>query len=572
MNTPAALGMLGCLTGLLLVLPGATAAAQDRPVGPGFQSRSEARGARAAAATSQPLATLTAIEVLKAGGSAVDAAIAANAMLSLVEPTGCGLGGDLFAILWDAEEGIVGFNGSGRSPRGLTLEMLRGMGLRQIPAHGPLPISVPGCVDGWFALHSRFGRLPMERLLAPTIEAAREGFVLTPVIADAWQRGVQILGRFDDFREQFTLDGQAPVAGQLWRNPGLAFTLEQIAAHGREGFYSGAIAERIVSAVQAEGGFLSLEDLTEHVGEWVTPISTRYRQVTLHELPPNGQGITALQQLNLLAGYDLAKLGFGSAEHLHYFVETKKLAFEDRARLIADPSFFPAPVERLLSEEYAAERRELINPERAAARHAPGLAAFEEGDTIILACADERGQMIALIQSNYRGMGSGIAPAGLGFVLQDRGELFDLEPGRPNSYAPGKRPFHTIIPALLTKDEQPWVAFGVMGGATQPQMHAWITCNLVDFGMGLQAAGDAPRCLHRGSSEPTGERMLDGGRIALESGLADWEQVRALLRRGHKVEWVDGEFGGYQAVGRDLVHGTLQAASEMRKDGLAIAY
>jgi gamma-glutamyltranspeptidase/glutathione hydrolase len=548
------------------------ATAQDRPVGPAFQTRSEVRGARGAVATSQPLASWAALRVLEDGGSAVDAAIAANAMLSLVEPTGCGLGGDLFAIVWDPSTGSVGYNGSGRSPAALTLDMLRAQGLTKIPSHGALPITVPGCVEGWFALHGRFGRLTMARLLAPAIESAQEGFVLTPVIADAWQRNAQTLARFSDFKAQFTADGRAPEAGQLWRNPGLAFTLGQIAERGQEGFYQGEIAARIAQAVQSNGGFLGVEDLAQHKGEWVEPIATKYRGIELLELPPNGQGITALQQLNLMEGFDLAGFGFGSAEHVHHFIECKKLAFEDRARLIADPDFAAAPMERLLSKEYAAERRRLIDPERAAARYSPGISAFDEGDTIILACADKHGQMIALIQSNYRGMGSGIAPAGLGFVLQDRGELFDLEPGRPNSYAPQKRPFHTIIPALITKDGQPWVAFGVMGGATQPQMHAWITSNLVDFGMGLQAAGDAPRLVHRGSSEPTGERMLDGGRVALESGLADWELVRAVVRRGHKVDWVDGDFGGYQAVARDLEHGTWQAASECRKDGQALAF
>jgi gamma-glutamyltranspeptidase/glutathione hydrolase len=564
-------GLAACAALLLSATP-LPALAQDRPVGPGFQTRSEVRGARGAAATSQPLATLTAIEVLKAGGSAVDAAIAANAVLALVEPTGCGLGGDLFALVHDPEQGIAGYNGSGRSPAGLSAELLAERGIRRMPAHGPLPVTVPGCVDGWFALHERFGRRSMAELLAPAITAARDGFVLTPVIAEAWRRNAPSLERFAGFRAQFTDQGRTPEAGELWRNPGLASTLEALVEGGREAFYTGEIATRIGAEVAAEGGFLTAADLAAHQGEWVEPLSRAYRGVVLHELPPNGHGITALQHLALLEGFDLAALRFGSAEHLHLFIETKKLCFEDRARLIADPGYFPAPIERLLSDAYAAERRALIDPKRAAKRQAPGVQAFDEGDTIILATADARGQMVALIQSNYRGMGSGIAPAGLGFVLQDRGELFDLAPGRPNSYAPGKRPFHTIIPALLTRGGQPWVAFGVMGGATQPQMHAWVTSNLVDFGMGLQAAGDAPRAIHRGSSEPTGERMLDGGVVHLESGLADWEVVRELLRRGHRIEWNDGEFGGYQAVARDLVHGTWLAASESRKDGLALAY
>ncbi len=561
--------LLAALAALLLVSP---APAGDRITGRTFATRSEVLATHGMVATSQPLATQAGLEILRAGGSAVDAAIAANAVLGLVEPTGCGIGGDLFAIVWDpAEERLVGLNASGRSPRSLTLEPLRGLDLEKIPSHGPLPVSVPGCVDGWFELHGRFGKLPMEEVLAPAIRYAREGAPITQLIAYYWARSVPILSPYPGFREQMTIDGRAPREGELWRNPNLADTLERIAREGRDVFYRGEIARRIADFMQAHGGFLSYEDLASHHSEWVEPVSTSYRGVELWELPPNGQGIAALQILNVLEGFDLAGAGFGSPDHVHWFVEAKKLAFEDRARFYADPDFVDVPVERLISKEYAAERRKLIDPERAAERYDAGNPALEEGDTIYLCAADEAGQMVSLIQSNYRGMGSGMTPDGLGFVLQDRGELFDLTPGRANSYAPGKRPFHTIIPAFLTRDGEPWVAFGVMGGATQPQAHAQIVMNLVDFGMNLQEAGDAPRILHQGSSQPTGERMTGSGRVLLESGFP-YETIRELVERRHSVGWAVGPYGGYQAILRDPATGVYHGASESRKDGQAAGY
>ncbi|MCB9914893.1 MAG: gamma-glutamyltransferase [Planctomycetes bacterium] len=553
----------------LLALP---AVAGDRITGAPFATRSEVLATHGMVATSQPLATQAALDVLKAGGNAVDAALCANAVLGLVEPTGNGIGGDLFAIVWDAKtRQLHGYNGSGRSPRALTLEHLRALGLEHVPATGPLPVSVPGCVDGWFALHERFGSLPMSAVLAPAIRYAREGFPVTQLIAHYWDLSVPRLAPYPGFVEQMTLDGRAPREGELWRNANLARTLEALAEGGRAAFYEGAIAHTIADYVQAQGGFLAYEDLATHRGEWVAPISTSYRGVELWELPPNGQGLAALQILNVLEGYDLAAMGFGSADHVHAFVEAKKLAFEDRAAFYADPDVVDVPVARLVSKAYAAERRALVDMQRAAKRYAAGHAALEEGDTIYLCTADAAGNMVSLIQSNYRGMGSGMTPPGLGFVLQDRGELFDLEPGRANTYAPGKRPFHTIIPAFLTKDGEPWVAFGVMGGATQPQAHAQIVMNLVDFGMNLQEAGDAPRILHSGSSQPTGERMTDGGEVALESGFA-YATIRELVQRGHKLVWEVGPYGGYQAILRDPATGVLHGASESRKDGQAAGW
>ncbi len=551
---------------------GRSARGQDRDVGAPFATRSEVIAKQGMAATSQPLATQTAVDVLRRGGTAADAAIAANAVLALVEPTGCGLGGDLFALVWSAKERrLFGVNGSGRSPRALTLEKLRSLGFERIPSTGAVPITVPGCVDGWFELHRRFGKLPLSELFAPAIAYARDGFPLSEVIARAWERSGKLLAEQPGFREQFLPDGRAPRKGELFRNPNLARTLELIAEGGRDVFYRGEIARAIANFVQAHGGFLSYEDLAAHRSEWVEPLSTSYRGYDVWELPPNGQGITVLQMLNLLEGYDLERLGPGSAEYLHLLIEAKKVAFADQARWIADPQFAALPLERLVSKDYAAERRKLIDPKRAAKSVAPGNAALSEGDTIYLATADAAGNMVSLIQSNFRGMGSGVAPANLGFVLQDRGELFDLEPGRPNSYAPEKRPFHTIIPGFVTKDGEPWMSFGVMGGDFQPQGQVQVLVNLIDFGLNLQEAGDAPRIAHHGASEATGERMEDGGSVSLESGFAP-AVIEELQRLGHAIESRRGAYGGYQAIRVDPKTRVYTGASESRKDGQAAGF
>ncbi|MCC7014795.1 MAG: gamma-glutamyltransferase [Planctomycetes bacterium] len=543
----------------------------DRITGKPFATRSEVIAQHGMAATSIPLATLAAVDTLRAGGSAVDAAIAANAMQALLEPTGCGLGGDMFALVWDpAKKELVGFNGSGRSPASLTLEELHARKLSHIPPLGPLPVSVPGCVDGWFQLHARFGKLPMERVLAPAIQAARNGAPVTELVAHYWARGAEKLREYPGFAETFLPAGKAPAKGDVFANPRLAATLEALVKGGRDAFYKGDIARRIDAYMKANGGFLSYEDLAEHSGEWVTPVSIGYRGYDVWELPPNGQGIAALQMLELLEGFDVAGAGFGSTQHVHRFVEAKKLAFEDRARLYADPRFMTTSVEALISERYAAERRKLIGA-RAAKSQPVGNPALEDGDTIYLTTADASGMMVSWIQSNYRGMGSGMTPGDLGFVLQDRGEMFDLTPGRANSYAPRKRPFHTIIPAFVTKNGEPFLSFGVMGGATQPQGHVQIVMNIVDFGMNIQEAGDAPRILHDGSSEPTGERMTEGGRVYLESGFEP-EVVRELVQRGHDVGVNVGDFGGYQAIRWDPERRVYLGASESRKDGCALGY
>jgi gamma-glutamyltranspeptidase/glutathione hydrolase len=546
--------------------------AGDRLTGEPFATRSEVIAPHGMAATSQPLATQIALDILKAGGSAVDAAIAANAALGLMEPVGCGIGGDLFAIVWDAEkQELAGLDASGRSPKSLTLDHFRREGIDKIPAFGPLPVSVPGAVDGWFELHGRYGKLPMAEVLAPAIRYAREGFPLSEVIAYYWGRNAEFLKDYPGFAEIFMPGGKAPGKGEMFRNPFLADTYEKIAEGGRDVFYQGEIARSIADYMAAQGGFLSYEDLAEHRSEWIDPVSTNYRGYDLWELPPQGQGIAALQILNILEAYDLSAMGFGSTEYVHAFVEAKKLAFEDRARFYADMQFVDVPVEGLISKDYAERRRALIDLERAAQSYPAGDDQLEEGDTIYLTTADADGNMVSLIQSNYRGMGSGMTPGRLGFVLQDRGELFSLVEGHANVYAPGKRPFHTIIPAFVTKDGKPHMSFGVMGGAMQPQGHAQILINMIDFGMNLQEAGDAPRIRHTGSSQPTGERMSDGGVVNLESGFPI-ETAYELRRMGHDVKIQRGGYGGYQAILRDHEQGVYVGASESRKDGHAAGF
>jgi gamma-glutamyltranspeptidase/glutathione hydrolase len=525
------------------------------------------------AATSQPLATQIALDILKEGGHAVDAAIAANAALGLMEPTGNGIGGDLFAIVWDAErEELVGLNASGRAPALMTLEYFQKHDIDEIPPYGPLPVTVPGAVDGWFELHGRYGELPMAQLLAPTIAYARDGFPVTEYIASRMAVSEKRLGGYPGFAETYmTVDGHVPKKGDVFRNPRLANTLEAIVAGGRDAFYKGDIARRIDSYMTEQGGLLRYEDLATHTSEWVTPLSTNYRGWEVYELPPSGQGIAALQILNILEGYDISSMGFASSEYLHTLVEAKKIAYEDRAKYYADMDFVDVPVAKLISKDYANERRQLISPDKAAQSVPAGDARLESGDTIYLTVADDAGNMVSLIQSNYRGMGSGMTPGDLGFILQDRGELFALEEGHANVVEPGKRPFHTIIPAFVMKDGKPLISFGLMGGAMQPQGHAQIIVNMVDFGMNLQEAGDAARINHKGSSQPTGSVMSDGGVLHLETGFN--QQTRdALEALGHTLGDSDGSFGGYQAIMWDAVEGVYYGASEVRKDGQAAGY
>ena len=545
--------------------------AQDRVNGATFQTRSPVLAEHGMVCTSHPLASQIGLDILKQGGNAIDAAIAANAALGLMEPTGCGVGGDLFAIVWDAKtQKLYGLNGSGRSPKSMTLDTLKAMGLEKIPAYGPLPVSVPGAVDGWTSLHDKFGSMPLKKILAPAIGYAEEGFPVTELIG-------YYLGSIDRFsrmgypniKETYydPNGGQRPKNGDRYRNPALANTYRAIARKGREGFYEGEVAQTITTFIKEQGGFLSLEDLSSHRSQWVEPVSVNYRGYDVWELPPNGQGIAALQLLNILENKDFSDVRWGSEEHLHLFTEAKKRVFEDRAKYYADMDMAEVPVEALLSKEYAAENFNELKP-YASTYDAGEISA---GETIYLTVADKDGNMISLIQSNYRGMGSGMVPPGLGFMLQDRGELFSLEEGYNNTYEPGKRPFHTIIPAFITKDGAPLMSFGVMGGDFQPQGHAQIVMNMVDYGMNVQEAGDAPRWDHSGGSSPVTGPSTDKGEVHVESGIP-YETVRGLMGRGHKVGFARGIYGGYQAIYRDPETGFYHGASESRKDGQAVGY
>ena len=545
--------------------------AQDRVNGATFQTRSPVLAEHGMVCASHPLASQIGLDILKQGGNAIDAAIAANAALGLMEPTGCGVGGDLFAIVWDAKtQKLYGLNGSGRSPKSMTLDTLKAMGFEKIPAYGPLPVSVPGAVDGWTSLHDKFGSMPLKKILAPAIGYAEEGFPVTELIG-------YYLGSIDRFsrmgypniKETYydPNGGERPKNGDRYRNPALANTYRAIARKGREGFYEGEVAQTITSFIKEQGGFLSLEDLSSHRSQWVEPVSVNYRGYDVWELPPNGQGIAALQLLNILENKDFSEVRWGSEEHLHLFTEAKKRVFEDRAKYYADMDMAEVPVEALLSKEYAAENFNELKP-YASTYDAGEISA---GETIYLTVADKDGNMISLIQSNYRGMGSGMVPPGLGFMLQDRGELFSLEEGYNNTYEPGKRPFHTIIPAFITKDGAPLMSFGVMGGDFQPQGHAQIVMNMVDYGMNVQEAGDAPRWDHSGGSSPVTGPSTHKGEVHVESGIP-YETVRGLMGRGHKVGFARGIYGGYQAIYRDPETGFYHGASESRKDGQAVGY
>jgi gamma-glutamyltranspeptidase/glutathione hydrolase len=546
------------------------AAAHDRPSGPAHKTRSAVMARQGMAATSQPLATATAIRVLQQGGNAVDAAIAANAVLGVVEPMSCGLGGDLFAIVWDSKtKKLVGLNASGRSPAAATIDLFKSKGLSAIPTHGPLSWSVPGCVDGWDQLLKRFGTKTWSEVLGPAIGYAESGFPVSEIIAGNWHAAERSLKAVATSAKCFLPSGIAPAPGSVFRNLDLARSLRTIASGGRDAFYKGPLAEAIVQYSGTVGGLFSREDFAEHTSSFVDPVSVNYRGYDVWELPPNGQGIAALQMLNLLEAYDLKALGPQSAEALHLMIEAKKLAYEDRAKYYADPAFGPLPVATLISKPYAAGRRSGIKREQANLHPMAGEPA--QADTIYLTVVDRDFNCVSLIQSNFDGFGSDHVPAGLGFVLQNRGCLFALDPTHLNRLEPKKRPFHTIIPGFVTKDGKPWLSFGLMGGDMQAQGHAQVICNMIDFGMDVQEAGDAPRFRHFGSSEPTGQPAKGGGSVALESGITE-ETRRRLEAKGHHLEEAPGSFGGYQAIRIDLERGVLIGGSDPRKDGCAMGY
>ena len=540
----------------------------ERIIGKDFATRSEVIATNGMAATSHPLATQAAIDVLKDGGNAIDAAIAANAVLGLVEPTGCGIGGDLFAIVWiEEDKKLYGLNSSGPAPQDMSIKKLKAMGIEKIPPYGALPVTVPGAVAGWTALHKRFGNKSFDKLFNNAIYYAENGFPITEVVGYYLQLSSERYKDYPNFKDVWMPNSKVLQKGDIFINKDLAKTYKQIAESYGASFYSGNIAKTISTFIKEQGGFLTIDDLQKYKPEWINPVSTNYRGFDIWELPPNGQGIAALQILNILEQYDVSNMGHNSAEYIHLFTEAKKLAYEDRAKYYADMNFADVPVEELISKEYALERKKLINLKKSASSYNSGI--FEDGDTIYMTVADKDGNMVSLIQSNYRGMGSGMVPPNLGFMLQDRGEMFSLDPEHRNSLKGGKRPFHTIIPAFITKEDKPFISFGLMGGGMQPQGHAQIVINIVDFQMNLQEAGDAPRIRHFGSSEPTGETMMNGGFLSLESGIDD--QVRSeLMMLGHKLKDEKGGYGGYQAIMK--IDEVYFGASESRKDGHASGY
>lgn len=522
---------------------------------------------------SQPLAVQVGVAVLRDGGSAVDAAIATNACLGPMEPTACGLGGDLFAIVYDPREGeLAGLNASGRAPLSASIDRIPPEADGTIPLHSVYAWSVPGCMDGWFALHGRYGKLPLERLLTPAIDYAEVGFPLSPVIAMEWAAGARQHGAKEGFADVFMPAGRSPKAGERFRNPALAQTLRDVVRSG-PAFFRGRFAAEVSAYSRANGGFFAEEDFERNEPTWVAPVSTNYRGLTVHELPPNGQGIAALQILNILENFDLTSMGRDSAEFWHTMVEAKKLAYADRAKYYADPAFAAVPVQELISKDYARKRATLIDPDRAALIDAPGdPLALSRRETTYLCAADRDGMMVSFIQSNYTGFGSGYAVPALGIGLQNRGGGFSLDPGHANRLEPGKRPFQTIIPAFASRDGVPVMPFGLMGGDMQPQGHAQVVVNLVDFGMNLQEAGDAIRFRHLGSSEPTGTKMTDGGTVYIEDGLSQ-SAADGLKRRGHRLgRQVTAQYGGYQAIWRDTESGVYCGATESRKDGCALGY
>jgi gamma-glutamyltranspeptidase / glutathione hydrolase len=560
---------------ILLILSACTSLyAQDRLTGKSFATRSVVMAQHGMACTSHPLATEAAIDVLKKGGNAIDAAIAANAVLGVTDPEMNGIGGDLFAIVYDAKtKKLYGLNASGRSPYNLTLEILKQNGKQFIPSHGPLSVSVPGCVDGWYRLHGRFGKLPMTAILSYAVNYARNGF---PVADEAAFQYANLKGRYGsnpNVQQVFMPNGAAPKRGDVFKNPQLANSLEKIAIGGRDVFYKGAIAKTIDAFMKKNDGYLSYKDLADHTSEWVEPVSTTYRGYRVWELPPNGQGITVLQMLNILENFDFSKIEFGSAEDIHLFTEAKRLAYEDRAKYYADPAFAKIPVDALISKHYGAERAKLIDMQKASPNFTAGDDnALKGGETIYLTVADDDGNMVSLIQSNFSAFGSGMMPDSLGFFLQNRGSLFSLQEGQNNTFSPHKRPFHTIIPAFVTKDDEPYMSFGVMGGGFQPEGQVQVLMNMIDFGMTIQEAGDAPRMRHEGSSEPTGQASEGVGTIYLESGFSP-ETIRDLLQMGYQVAaGTPGDFGGYQCIKFDATQHVYHGASDPRKDGMAAGY
>jgi gamma-glutamyltranspeptidase/glutathione hydrolase len=565
--------LLLALVLVFLLISFSMVTAERQPVAPGRSGRSVVMAPQGMVATSQPLAAQAGLEILRKGGNAIDAAIAANAVIGLTEPMSCGIGGDLFVIVWDAKtQKLYGLNGSGRAPYQATREYFADKGLKEIPTTGPLSWSVPGCVDGWETLRAKLGSMSLEQILEPGIRYAEQGFPVSEMIAGSWETAEGTLRRHPDTARTYLIDGQAPRAGEVFKNPYLAKTYREIAKHGRDAFYKGRLAKEMVAFSEKSGGLFSMKDFENHTSTWVEPVSTSYRGHQVWELPPAGQGIAVLQMLNVLEGYDLKKLGPTSPDYWHLLLEAKKLAYADRAKFYADPAFAKVPTAELISKPYADTRRKLIDMNKALTKLDPGDPKLGKADTIYLTVVDKDRNCVSLIQSNYYGFGSGLVPGELGFALQNRGTLFALDPKHLNTLEPHKRPFHTIIPAMVTKDGKPWFVFGVMGGDMQPQGHVQVLVNLIDFGMNVQAAGEAPRVEHLGSATPTGNPgSATGGTVVAEVGL-DPEIVEDLKKRGHHVVWTKRNGGGYQGILIDPKTNMLHGGSEARKDGCAVGY
>jgi gamma-glutamyltranspeptidase / glutathione hydrolase len=546
--------------------------AGDRPAGNPRGTRSVVMARKGAIATSQPLATAAGLRVLQSGGNAIDAAVTAAAVLAVVEPTMNGAGGDLFAIVYSAKDRKVhGLNASGRAPAAATPEEFKKRNVQKIPLRGELSVSVPGVVDGWSELLSKHGTRTLAQALEPAISYARDGYAVSEIIADQWKSVETVLSHDPKAAAIYLPGGKAPAPGDVFKNPALAASLELIAKGGRDVFYKGVIAKAIADDMQRRNGLITAADLAAHHADWVEPLSTTYRGYQVMELPPNTQGIAALEMLNIMEGFDLKALGHNSAAYLHLMVEAKRIAFADRGAWLGDAGSTPAKaLERMLSKDYAAQRRKEINADRAAAEYKPlsiegrttpddGEAPVGRGDTIYLTAADSEGNVISLIQSLYETFGSGIVAGDTGIVLHNRGNLFSLTPGHPNVIAPGKRPFHTLIPAMVLKDGTPWVSFGVMGGDMQAQGHAQVLANLIDFGMNIQEAGEAARFRHSGAG------------LALESAFS--ADARAgLAARGHKLIDSSGVWGGFQGILIDPKTRVLMAGSDPRKDGMAAGW
>ncbi len=532
--------------------------------------RSEVIAKKGIAATSHPLATQTALDILKRGGNAIDAAIAANALLGLIEPTACGIGGDAFAVIWDAKtQRLYGINGSGKAPSNLSFDYFKKQKIRDIPSEGPLSLTVPGCVGTWQKMHEKFGKLSLEEILAPAIAYSDDGFPVSEMVAKNMALQAERLKKYSGFSKIYMPNDSLPKKGDLFKNPALAVTYRRLAEAGLRNFYDGEIADEMVEYVKTQGGFLSVSDFNAYQSEWVQPLSTSYRGYELWQLPPNGQGIAIIEMLNILETNDIKSMGFGSKALIHLLIETKKLVSEDVSEQLGDPAFVNVAISKLISKAFAAERAKLINKEKAGKSANASL--FDQSNSIFLTVADAEGNMVGLMQSNYEGMGSGLAPENLGFVLQNSAAAFTLQANHPNVYAAGKRPLLNNTPSFVTKDGSPWLCFGWMDGQLQSQSQLQFLVNVIDFGMNLQEAGDAPMVCHETPVERVSTSTAESGWVNMDSGF-NYEIIRGLMKMGHRVKFETGNYGGFQAIMRDPISGIYFGASESKKNGQAAGY